>query len=249
MPGFQMPAPALDWLTDGAPRRVLTLSGAALPTALTRAGHEVFAIDKSVEVVARLLDRGTARPTVAVAAQAESLPFDPCQFDVVIAHQVFHRYAPGLVLSEMARVLRPGGHVALSYLVRDDSVPWVRRLVAITREIDPRAMAGQFGDDAVDALLTSKYFPTHESRDFRHWVPISRRDLVAMVAALPAVKALEPTEREPLLERVGALYDDHAPGSGGLRLPYQLRCWRARVDHEELTAPIQVDDDGLVIPL
>ena len=34
-----------------------------------------------------------------------------------------------------------------------------------------------------------------------------------------------------------------------LLLPYQVRCWLAEVDHTELTAPLDLPDDGLQITL
>lgn len=244
--GFHLPPAAIDWLIGEAPRRVLTLSGASLPRTLLHAGHDLFAIDKQTRVVAALAQ---VPGITTVAAQAESLPFDPCSFDVVAAHQVFHRYAPGLVLSEMARVLRPGGHAAVSYLVRDDSVPWVRRLVQLVQQLDPSAMAGSFGADSVGELLDSKYFPTSTHRSFRHWVPASRTSLTTMAANLPVTRGLDEPERKEFLDSIAALYDESAPGAGDLRLPYTLLCWQAHVDHQELTAPIEVDDNGLVIPI
>ncbi|MGJ6979795.1 class I SAM-dependent methyltransferase [Aestuariimicrobium soli] len=243
---FALPTQALDWLVPAPEMKVLTLAGTALPRALAAQGHHVFAVDKNPAVVARLRDSGI----VAVAAQAESLPFDPCQFDAVVTHQSFHRFAPGLVLSEMARVLRPGGAASVSMLARDDSVPWVKRLIARVRELDPRAMRGDFGLDAVDGLLTSKYFPEHEATSYRHWVPTTKPELLDMVARLPAARGLDEPERDQLLADVTALYDNAAPsGRDALRLPYRLHCWRAWVDHVELTAPIDIDDDGLIIPL
>lgn len=244
--GFHLPPAAIDWLVGEAPKRVLTLSSSSLPRTLLHAGHDVFAIDKQTRVVRALAQ---VPGITTVAAQAESLPFDPCSFDVVATHQVFHRYAPGLVLSEMARVLRPGGHAAVSYLVRDDSVPWVRRLVHLVQQLDPSAMAGSFGAESVGELLDSKYFPTSSHRSFRHWVPTSRESLVTMAANLPATSGLAEPERTGFLAAVAALYDESAPGAGELRLPYTLMCWRANVDHQELTAPIEVDDNGLVIPI
>lgn len=243
---FALPPQALDWLVPAPGMKVLTLAGSSLPLALAAQGHEVFAVDKNVSVVARLRDAGI----VAVAAQAESLPFDPCQFDAVLAHQSFQRFAPGLVLSEMARVLRPGGAASVSLLARDDSVPWVKRLIARVREIDPSAMRGDFGLESVDALLTSKYFPEYESTTYRHWISTTKPEMLAMVERLPAVRGLDEPERAQLIADVEALYDNAAPsGRDALRLPYQLHCWRAWVDHVELTAPIDIDDDGLIIPL
>ena len=45
---------------------------------------------------------------------------------MVTSSQNLHKFAPGLALSEIARVLRPGGHLAVAYNTRDDTVPWVR---------------------------------------------------------------------------------------------------------------------------
>lgn len=243
---FHLPDQAVSWLTSSSPVRVLTLGGSALPRTLRAAGHDVFAIDKSEQVVARLSE---IDGITAVVAQAESLPFQPCQFDVVAAHQTFHRFAPGLVLSEIARVLRPGGSASVSYLIRDDSVPWVKRLIARVQQVDPDAMRGNYGLNSLHHLQHSKYFPEHAEKRYRHWVPMSRSALVDMVAALPAATGLNEDDRAQLLDDVAALHDDAAPGADALRLPYLLACHKAWVSHEELTAPIEIDDDGLVIPL
>lgn len=242
----QFPAPALDWIAERQGSRVLNLGGRpAMPVALAHHGHQVMAVDKDVERVRELADRGL----VAVAAEAEGLPFDPCQFDVVTAHQVFHRFAPGLVLSEMARVLRPGGVACVSYLVRDDTVPWVRRLIKLLRQVDDDAMRGDYGDASVEHLVSSKYFPEVERRTFRVWQSVGHKTLLAMVASQPAVAALDPEMRQLVLDDAEALYHQASPAADDLRLPYELRVWRAWVDHEELTAPIEIDDSGLVIPI
>ncbi len=241
------PMPAVEWMVGTEPSCVLNLAGsAALPRLLAGLGHQVMTVDKDLEVIRKL----AADPRlVTIAAEAESLPFDPCQFDAVVAHQVFHRFAPGLVLSEMARVLRPGGTACVSYLVRDDSVPWVKRLVKLLRQVDENAMRGDYGDASVEALATSKYFPQVETRSFRVWQQVNRPTLLAMVSNQPAVAALDGEMRELVLADAAQLYDSATPGADELRLPFQLKVWRAWVDHEELTAPIEIDDTGLVIPL
>ena len=243
----QFPEQAIDWMVGPTPSRVLNLGGSAsLPRLLARRRHLVMAVDKDLDRVEQLASQPGV---IAIAAEAEGLPFDPCQFDVVTAHQVFHRFAPGLVLSEMARVLKPGGSACVSYLVRDDTVPWVRRLVRLLRQVDSEAMRGAYGDDSVESLLTSKYFHDHQMRTFRVWQGVTRREMLAMVVAQPAVAALDDDLRQLVLDDAAALYDDAKPGADDLKLPYQLKVWRAQVDHEELTAPIQIDDTGLVIPL
>ncbi len=247
MNNARFPRSALTWLVGSRPSRVLNLGGSsALPKMLAADQHRVFTIDKDFDTISQL---ATDVRLEAVAAEAESLPFDPCQFDAVTAHQVFHKFAPGLVLSEMARVLKPGGRACVSYLVRDDSVPWVRRLISLMRSLDEEAMSRTFGDDSVTALEASKYFPSCERKSFRVWVPMSRSGLLSMAANSSGARRLDGEELEEFLLAVGRLYDESASGSDTLKLPYQLKCWRAHVDHAELTAPIQINDTGLVIPL
>lgn len=239
------PEAALDHLAGTTPGRVLALEGpATLASALSRRGHHVFGVDRDPSVARRF---GHSGPIPRVTARTEALPFDPCQFDAVVAHQSFHRFRYASALSEMARVLRPGGHAAISYLVRDDTVPWVRRLAALLRTVDPDAMRGDHGESTASALLSSKYFPDHDVRTFRIWVPMSRRDLLGMVGAQPRIVAADADRRTHLLHEVADLFDDTTGGLDSVRLPYQLKVWRGFVDHDELTASIDVASDALVI--
>ena len=162
-----------------------------------------------------------------------------CHFDVVTAAQTLHRFAPGLALTEIARVLKPGGYLAIAYNMRDDTVPWVRRLIALMRDADPGAMRGEFGEDSVEMVAESPYFGLLERRNFRNWMPITREGLISMVVQRPAVARLDPTARGRLVREVGALYDAHARVPDPLMLPFQTSCWRAEVDHSKLV----IDDD------
>ncbi len=247
--GPEFPQRALDWLSGGragAGDRVLTLGCApGFCRMLSRRGVDLFAIHREPEIAARC---NQMPGTTGICALAESLPLDPCSVDAVLIHQSFDRMAPGLVLSEIARVLRPSHCVGVSWMTRDDSVPWVRRLTALLRSVDPSAMSGDYGTDSVDSLLSSKYFPTTEQSRHRIWVPVSRQGLVEMATSLPGIRRADEQQRTELVQRVEQLHDDSA-GPGGLLLPYQLECWRAWVSHDELTASIQVDDAGLRIRL
>jgi SAM-dependent methyltransferase len=207
---------------------------------LCDAGHEVFCIDRTVDLVASLPARlGTRRHVVG---QVESLPFLSCHFDVVAAAQTLHRFAPGLALTEIARVLKPGGYLAIAYNTRDDTVPWVRRLIALMREADPGAMRGDFGEDSVEKVAESPYFGLLERRNFRNWMPITRDGLISMVERRPAVARLDSAARGRLVHEVGALYDAHARVPDPLMLPFQTSCWRAEVDHSKLVINDDFDD-------
>ncbi len=245
------PAAALDWLLPAphAQARSLLLGRATAPIAVALARRP----DAAGAFVAADPSRAGLRTLLAVApaaiptvAHPTRLPFVPTAFDAIFVHQSFHTVAPS-VLPEFARVLRPGGHLAISYLTRDDSVPWVRRLAALMQEVDPTAMQGAYGTESVDAVAASPFFPTVEHRAFRLWVPIARVGLLDMVAK--RFPDLEPGRLTALMVAVGELYESSARAPEPLLLPYQVACWRAQVDHDEFTSQLQLPDDGLAIRL
>jgi len=102
-----------------ANQRVLDVACGTGVVAVTaaRAGARVTALDLTPELLER------ARENAKIASvniewhqgDAEQLPFDDSAFDVVVS-QFGHIFAPrpDVVLSEMLRVLRPGGTIAFS---------------------------------------------------------------------------------------------------------------------------------------
>ena len=224
------------------PLRVLVLGAGrgGFAAMLRDAGHEVFCIDRTVELVVGLPARLGTR--LHVVGPIESLPFLSCHFDVVTAAQPLHRVPPDLALNEIARVLKPGGRLAIAYNTRDDTVPWVRRLITLMREADPEAMRGDYGEDSVEKVAESPYFGLFERRNFRNWMPITRDGLIAMVERRPAVVQLNPGARARLLREVGALYDTSARAPDPLMLPFQTSCWRVEVDHSKLVITEDFDD-------
>jgi hypothetical protein len=102
---------------------------------------------------------------------------------------------------------------------------------------------------SVAAVAASSHFPVVEHRAFRLWVPITRDGMLEMVANAPRIAALDPADADRLLDEVGGLYDTSARQPEPLLLPYSVLCWRATVDHSELTAALRPPEDGLQITL
>jgi SAM-dependent methyltransferase len=234
------PPTALAWLLPDQPVRALDLGSGSGTFArhVQDRGHQVFCIDRNVEAVTALPQRLGTR--LHVAGQVESLPYLSCRFNLVTASANLHRFAPGLALSEIARVLKPGGALAVIYQLRDDTVPWVRRLASILRQADPQAMSGDYGTESLQAVRDSPYFGPVTSQNFRNWVEIGRDGLIAMVERRKETAELDDDVRKELLAEVGALYDSSARPPEPLLLPYRVICWRAVVDHSGL---VLADDD------
>ena len=242
-----IPPEALQWLSVWQGVRAAVVSqDLAFVHNLAAAGHTIFALTEDPRIAARL--RGHERVT-PLLARPDAIPTDPFQFEVMFVHQTLHTYESKATLNEIARTLRPGGCLSASYLVRDDSVPWVRRLAALLRRFDPMVMRGDYGQDSLATLRESHYFPEVEERVFRVWRPISRAELTKLVEAQPLTKQLAPQQLGDLLSQVLDLYDSAVRPGDTLRLPYQLTCCRAWVDHAELTSPVTLPDSGLAIPL
>jgi SAM-dependent methyltransferase len=220
------PAEAVDWLLGSptAPLTVLELGAGTgkLTGILVEAGHRVVATDPSAGMLQVL--RGQVPGAIAVAAPAEAIPIPSRSIDVVIAAQAFHWFDHARALPEIARVLRPGGTLALVWNSRDEGVPWVRKLGALIG-------GGDRGD--LTALTNpaedSAYFGPVVSEEFRFWQQVRRPDLLDLVRSRSYVAVLPTAERDDLLARVGTLYDDYGRGPDGMRLPYLTQCHRVEV--------------------
>jgi SAM-dependent methyltransferase len=83
----------------------------AIGLLLHTAGVHVVAIDLSMPMLARLIERAGGEPSLAlVQADATRMPFRDRGFDAAVARWVFHLIPDWpAALAEVARVVRPGG--------------------------------------------------------------------------------------------------------------------------------------------
>ena len=100
-------------------------------------GHRVTAVEPLPEMLDQL--RSAVPEATALEGGAEAIPLPAESADVVTVAQAFHWFDHGPALVEIARVLRPGGRVALVWNVRDERQPYVRELTD--------AMVGRTGVD------------------------------------------------------------------------------------------------------
>ncbi len=116
-------------------RRVLDVGcgEGALAVELRRRGAQVTGVDPSGSMIAAARKRAEAAgcPVALLQAQGQQLPFADASFDVVIAKTVLCFVGDGQpFISEMARVLRPGGRFVIGELNKWSSWAAQRRLRA-----------------------------------------------------------------------------------------------------------------------
>jgi A/G-specific adenine glycosylase len=98
---------------------------------LIELGASVIAIEP-VRGMRRELQQAVAGVEV-LDGTAESIPLADASVDVVTVAQAFHWFDAPLALAEIARVLRPGGGLAILWNERDESTPWVAEMSRIIR--------------------------------------------------------------------------------------------------------------------
>ena len=217
-PGY--PADAVLWLAGETPCDVVDLGAGTgkLTRTLAALGHHVVAVEPLGEMLDRL--RATVPGVTAVTGSAESMPLPDGAADVVACAQAFHWFDQEAALAEIARVLRPGGRIALVWNVRDERVPWVSEL--------SDAMVGRTGVDrgAAAPIEQSGLYGPVEHATFEHTQTVDRDALRALVLSRSYCAVLPEEERAPILGRVDRLFDEYAR-DGLLTLPYVVECFRA----------------------
>ena len=216
-PGY--PAEAVRWLAGGEPLDVLDLGAGTgkLTQALVALGHRVTAVEPLDEMRAQL--RALLPEVTALTGNAEAIPAPGASADVVTSAQAFHWFDHGAALPEIARVLRPGGRLALVWNSRDDRDPWMARL----SEIIGNETVG--ADDVCAPIDESGLFESVETAEFRFEQRLDREGLLDLVLSRSYCAKLPPIDREPILEAVGRLHDETAM-LDGVRLEYVTECFR-----------------------
>jgi SAM-dependent methyltransferase len=216
-PGY--PEDAARWLAGAEPRDVVDLGAGTgkLTRTLLDLGHRVTAVEPLEEMRSAL---AAAVPGVlALPGSAEAIPLPDATADVVTCAQAFHWFDHAKALPEIARVLRPGGRLALVWNSRDDRDPWMAGLSAI------------IGNEPVDEddlvpIRASVLFGPVETAEFRFEQALDRDGLLDLVNSRSYCAKLTAADREPILAEVARLYDETA-GADGVRLAYVTVCFRA----------------------
>jgi SAM-dependent methyltransferase len=228
------PPEALDWMLPPDATDALEIgAGTGILTRLLveRVAH-VTAVEPDDRMRAVLA--ATAAGADVQAGVAEALPAADSSCDVVIAASAWHWVEEARAVPEVARVLRPGGRLALVWSGPDRSVDWMRSLWAGGIVFEPEER------DAVDQgrrrrrvvnLEAGGPSPFYEPETslFRWTKPMTREDLVALCGTYSVVITMDDDARERHLNAMRRFLDEQEFLSGRdvIDVPMRAYCFRA----------------------
>jgi SAM-dependent methyltransferase len=134
----------------------------------------------------------------AVDGTAEAIPCDSRTVDAVTCAQAFHWFEPGAALTEIHRVLRTGGGLAIVTNVRDESDPLQRGF------LDVLGRHRAHPSLAAPRRLDSRFAPPQRHR-FPHVHRLDAEGFVAQAASESSIALLDDETRATALRDFGAL--------------------------------------------
>lgn len=210
------PAAALDLLSDslrlepGAAVVDLAAGTGKLTRVLAERFARVIAVEPSLAMLATLR---AAQPRVeAISGAAESIPLEPGSVDAVFVAEAFHWFDAGAAIREVARVLRPGGGLALLWNREHWSAernPWLPAFGELIAPLIRRGgeYPGERGawDPRFEAIGG---FEPVERAEIMHVHRLDAEAFVELISTWSFVANLDRAERRGKLEQVRELIGD-----------------------------------------
>lgn len=193
---------------------------------LVPTGARVVAVEPVAAMRDQLVRICPDATVVEGTAEATGLPDGSA--DAVTVAQAFHWFEPVAASAEIARVLRPGGHLGIVFNERDVREPWVAELSRLIRWDERERWRVPYTvevDWAATLAASAPQFEPAARYDTTYRQPMDADTLVARVLSTSYVAVLPVAERDRLADAVRALADPLGPT---FELPYVTVAYAAR---------------------
>lgn len=210
---------------------------ASLPMATL--GWEVTAVEPGGPMLdvlgARAAEAGLTVGLVQATAEATGLA--PASVDVATAAQAFHWFDKAAALAEMARIVRPGGGIALFWNVRDEArSPFVADYhrvleryggVAEGKYLQAGRSSGR--SSTRDAITAAEGFEAPELHELHHELPATANGFIGMAFTASYIRALDPAAQDRFRAETLELLARHGHrGDEPFAVPYRVDLWTTR---------------------
>jgi ubiquinone/menaquinone biosynthesis C-methylase UbiE len=235
---FELIATQLELPTDP---RVADLGAGTGRASISMAGRgwRVTAVEPGGPMLDVLRSRAETEGLVirTVQATAEATGLAAGSFDLATAAQAFHWFDKPAALMEMARIVRPGGGLALFWNVREEArsafVAEYHRVleryggVAEGKYLQAGRSSGRSSTRA--ALEAAPGFESPELHELRHELPATANGFVGMAFTASYIRALDPEEQGRFRAETLELLARHGHlGDEPFVVPYRVDLWIAR---------------------
>ncbi|MDM7856599.1 class I SAM-dependent methyltransferase [Cellulomonas alba] len=216
------PDDAVAWCVPARARDALDLAAGTgkLTASLVARGLDVVAVEPSDAMRGELVAVLPGVDARTGTAEATGLP--DASVDVVTVGQAWHWFDEAAAAAECARVLRPGGVLAVLWNLRDEAVDWMAAFSVLLHR-------GDALDPARPAPVVGDAFGPVEGATFRWSQPFRPTDLRGLAASRSHLLTLPEAERDAILDEVDELAAIHPAlrGRDVVDFPYVTHCWRA----------------------
>ena len=214
------PEPAVRWMLGDTPVRVADLGAGTgiFSRVLARLGHDVVAVEPDEGMRSALLAHHPGFEVLE--GSGEAIPLPDGSVDAVTAAQSFHWFDNPAAHAEIARVLRPGGHLCPLWNVRDESVEWVAELGRVAGLED----GTRHPEHESPAIQLGPQFGPADRALFEHATTLTRDQLLPLVQSRSQYIIATDAEKAEIEARIRQI-------AGGLpeaiELPYVTIAFRA----------------------
>jgi len=209
--------------------------------AMANFGWRVTAVEPGKPMLDVLRGRATDDGLVisTVQASAEQTGLDPASADLVTAAQAFHWFDKPSALAEIARILKPGGGLALFWNVRDsERSPFLADYADLLRRSTDRPDDPGIGRyESVGKDETRQALEAHDAAfeppqliQLHHEVLMTGEQFIGMAFTASYVRVGQtPEQQDRFRLDLAALLGRHGLGDGRtFAIPYRIDLWTAR---------------------